>query len=75
MRYRAANASGNMPFLAEIMAQKEGRPDWRRVGRDFPMNFRESRNNRWVGVPSFGALIAAKDDIFSDPPPARYRGD
>ena len=52
----------NEAYLAAIMAQKEGRPDWRWVGRDFPRVFRISRANHWgLTEPDYWALSAAKN--------------
>ena len=57
--------------LTAIGAQKEGRPDWRWVGQYSPTIARKSRTNHWgLTGPSFWALIAAKDIIFSDAFPA-----
>ena len=51
--------SENEAFLAAIMAQKEGRPDWRRAGRDFPTISRKSMKNLWeLTAPYFFSLVA-----------------
>ena len=51
-----------------------GRPDSRRIGRDFTRVARETRPFRWeLTGPSFWPIIAAKGLIFSDPVPSRYR--
>ena len=51
--------------MAEIGVRKEGLPDWRRIGRDFPRIARKSRTNHWELMgPSSCALIAAKDILF-----------
>ena len=56
----------NEPSLAAIRVQKEGRPDWRRIGRDFPMLSRKSMTNLWeLTGPDFWDLIADKDTSFS----------
>ena len=55
------------------MAQKEGRPDSRWIGRDFHMIFRKSRTSRWeLTAPSSRSLIADKDIPLSESLPARY---
>ena len=55
----------NEAFLFAIMAQKDGRPDWWWVGRNFPRISRKSRTNPWELMgPSSWALIAAKDGPF-----------
>ena len=56
------------------MAQKEGRPDWLWVGRDFPRTSRKYRTNNWaLTATSLCTLVAAKDGLFSVPFPSRYR--
>ena len=61
--------------LAAISAQKEGRPGWRRAGRDFARIFRKSRTNHWeLTAPSFWGIIEAKDGLFPGSFPGRYRG-
>ena len=66
----------NDASLSAIRGQKEGPPDWRRAGRDFPRVARKSRTAHWgLEGPSFWALIAAKDSLFLDPFPGRYRAD
>ena len=55
--------------LAAIRARQEGRPDRRRIGRDFPTIARTSRTNRWeLTGPALWALVAARDGLFSAPP-------
>ena len=55
-------------FLFSILPQKEGLPDWRWVGRNFPMVPQKSRTNHWgLTGPSLWALIAAKNGLFSGP--------
>ena len=39
--------------IAAIWAQKEGRPDWWRIGRGFPTIVRKSRTNRWELTAAF----------------------
>ena len=52
------------------MPQKDGRPDWWWVGRNFPRISRNSRTNPWeLTGPSFCAVIAAKDGLLSGPFP------
>ena len=71
----AKNAQRNEESLAAIRGRKEGPPDWWWVGRDFPKIPRCSRPDNWeLTGPSFWALLAAKDSLFSEPLPARYRG-
>ena len=66
----------NEACVAPISAQKGGLPDWRWVGRDFPIVVRKSRTNRWgLKGPYFWNLIEAKDGLFSESPPSRYLGD
>ena len=61
----------NEASLAEIRVEIEGLLYWRRIARDFPRNFRESRTNRWeLTGPSFWTLIAAKDIPFPTQPSA-----
>ena len=56
----------NEESLSAIRGQKEGRPDWRWVGRDFPMIFRKSRTDRWeLTVADYWAIIAAKNASFT----------
>ena len=56
--------------LVAIMAQKDGRPDWRRIGHDFPMIVRKARNIHWeLTDPSFWNIIADMDGLLSDPYP------
>ena len=58
------NGSGNEASLAAIMAHKEGRPDWWRVGRDFPRISRESMANlRGLIIPYFRAIISDRGDF------------
>ena len=52
------------PLLA-IRAQKESRPDWRRVGRNFPMISQKSRTNHWAFPPG------DHEGIATNPPPIR----
>ena len=50
---------------AAIRGWNEGRPDWRRAGRDFPRIARESRpNNCELTGSSICDLIAAKTSLF-----------
>ena len=61
--------------LAVITAREEGFPDLRWLGRDSSVAARKSRANRWgLADPSFWALIAAWDCLFSGLHPVRYRG-
>ena len=61
-------------FLAAMRAREDGLPDWRRIGRDFPGNFRKSRTNRRkLRAPSSFPLIADKNGIFPDASPVRYQ--
>ena len=65
IRYWDGNDSQHEAFLASIMVQKEGPPNWRWVGRDFRRIFRKSMANRWgLAVPDFRTLIAAKNVSF-----------
>ena len=65
IRYRGGNDSGNEASLAEIGDQKEGRPDGRGIGRDFPTIVRKSWTNQWeLPVPDARSLIAAKNASF-----------
>ena len=55
-------APGNEASLSSIRAHKEGRPDWWRVGRAFPMIFRILRADRWeLTVPYFRIPVEAKN--------------
>ena len=65
-RYRGGHGSGNDASLAEIRAQKEGRPDWRWLCRDFPMISRKSMTDLWELIaPYFWALIADRGILKS----------
>ena len=58
--------SENEASLAAIRAQKEGLPDGRRAGRDFPRIFRKSWTNHWgLTVSYFWSLIKANHASFS----------
>ena len=59
----------NEASLAAIMVQREGLPDWWRIGREFPTIFRKSRTDRWelTGIPS-PPLIANTDTPLSEFP-------
>ena len=68
-------APGNKLSLAAIKVRQGGRPDWWRVGRDFPGVARESwRIAQKLSVSSFRTLIAAKGSLFFGATPVRYRG-
>ena len=60
------NDSENEASLAAIGGQKEGRPDWWWVGRDFPIISRKSRTDHCeLRVPDYWDLIADANASFS----------
>ena len=68
--------SKNMIFLAAIMGREEGLAECRWVGRDVPRITRKSRTVRWqLTVPSFLAVISAKNSLFPGLFPSRFRID
>ena len=67
-------APKNAASLAAIRGQKEGLPDWWRIGHDFPTIVRGYRADRWeLTAPSSWAVISDKDIPYSESFPARYR--
>ena len=62
-------APENEASLAAIRGQNVGIPDWRLVGRNFPMIFRKSWTNHWeFTVPDSRALITARNASFLEIP-------
>ena len=67
-RLKCAKNEGSLFMLR---APKEGRPDWRRVGRGFHRIFRKSRASHQKNGALFATLIAHKDIPLSESFPAR----